>query len=48
MSTNEPAPLTPEELSAELVRLGGWLGMDELVVERRGDLAPSIRRLLGA
>ena len=26
--------------SAELVRLAGWLGMDELTVEPRGDLAP--------
>ena len=31
---------TAEELSAELVRLAGWLGMDELTVEPRGDLAP--------
>ena len=38
------APLeTAEELSAELVRLAGWLGMDELTVEPRGDLAPLLR-----
>jgi uncharacterized protein YcaQ len=35
---------TAEELSAELVRLAGWLGMDELTVEPRGDLAPLLRR----
>ena len=34
---------TAEELSAELVRLAGWLGMDELTVEPRGDLAPLLR-----
>ena len=38
------APLeTAEELSAELVRLAGWLGMDELTVEPRGDLARLLR-----
>jgi uncharacterized protein YcaQ len=34
---------TAEELSAELVRLAGWLGMEELTVEPRGDLAPLLR-----
>jgi hypothetical protein len=34
---------TAEELSAELVRLASWLGMEELVVEPRGDLAPLLR-----
>ncbi|WP_370864514.1 winged helix-turn-helix domain-containing protein [Nocardioides agariphilus] len=34
---------TAEELSAELVRLAGWLGMDSLTVEPRGDLAPLLR-----
>ena len=34
---------TAEELSAELVRLAGWLGKDELTVEPRGDLAPLLR-----
>jgi uncharacterized protein YcaQ len=34
---------TAEELSAELLRLAGWLGMDELTVEPRGDLAPLLR-----
>ncbi|HEY7178294.1 MAG TPA: crosslink repair DNA glycosylase YcaQ family protein [Gaiella sp.] len=36
-------PETAEELSAELVRLSEWLGMDSLSVESRGDLAPKIR-----
>jgi uncharacterized protein len=40
---------TAQELSAELVRLAGWLGMDSLTVEPRGDLAPLIRApLLGS
>jgi uncharacterized protein YcaQ len=34
---------TADELSAELVRLAGWLGMDELSVEPQGDLAPLLR-----
>jgi uncharacterized protein YcaQ len=34
---------TAQELSAELLRLAGWLGMDELTVEPRGDLAPLLR-----
>jgi len=34
---------TADELSAELVRLARWLGMDELTVEPRGDLAPLLR-----
>jgi uncharacterized protein len=33
-------PDMAEELSAELARLAGWLGMNELTVEPRGDLAP--------
>jgi uncharacterized protein YcaQ len=37
------APVVAEELSAELVRLAGWLGMDSLTVEPRGDLAPLLR-----
>lgn len=36
-------PETAEELSAELRRLAGWLGLDVVTVEPRGDLAPSLR-----
>ncbi|MFC5178564.1 winged helix-turn-helix domain-containing protein [Nocardioides taihuensis] len=36
-------PETAEELSAELRRLAGWLGLEEIVVEPRGDLAPALR-----
>jgi uncharacterized protein YcaQ len=31
---------TADELAAELIVLAGWLGLDEVVVEQRGDLAP--------
>jgi len=34
---------TADELSAELRRLAGWLGLDDVVVEPRGDLAPALR-----
>ena len=33
---------TAEELSVELRRLAGWLGLDDVVVEPRGDLAPGL------
>ncbi|MDP2772625.1 MAG: crosslink repair DNA glycosylase YcaQ family protein [Nocardioides sp.] len=36
-------PETGEELGAELLTLAGWLGLDEVVVELRGDLAPLLR-----
>ncbi|HWM72305.1 MAG TPA: crosslink repair DNA glycosylase YcaQ family protein, partial [Nocardioides sp.] len=36
-------PETAEELSAELRDLAGWLGLDEITVEPRGDLAPALR-----
>ena len=39
---------TAEELAAELVRLAGWLGLDEVVVAPRGDLAPSLKGALEA
>jgi len=35
-------PETGEELSTELRRLAGWLGLDDVVVEARGDLAPAL------
>ncbi|MDQ4051983.1 MAG: winged helix DNA-binding domain-containing protein [Actinomycetota bacterium] len=34
---------TAEELSAELRDLAGWLGLDDVTVEERGDLAPALR-----
>ena len=36
---------TPEQLRAELDRLAGWLGLGEIVVEPRGDLAPALAGL---
>jgi uncharacterized protein YcaQ len=36
-------PDTAEELSAELLRLAGWLGLSAVSVEPRGDLAPALR-----
>jgi len=33
---------TGEELSAELRALAGWLGLDDVVIAARGDLAPSL------
>jgi len=36
---------TAEELAAELRRLAGWLGLDDLVVAARGDLAPALSAL---
>jgi uncharacterized protein len=34
---------TADELSAELRALAGWLGLDDITVEPRGDLAPQLR-----
>ena len=33
---------TADELAAELRRLAGWLGLDDVVVAPRGDLAPPL------
>jgi uncharacterized protein len=35
-------PDTAEELAAELGSLAGWLGLSEVTVESRGDLAPAL------
>ena len=35
-------PETAEELAEELERLAGWLGLDEVVVVPRGDLAAAL------
>ncbi len=35
-------PETAGELAAELHRLAGWLGLSDIVVEVRGDLAPAL------
>ena len=34
---------TAEELGAELRRMADWLGLDDVVIESRGDLAPALR-----
>ena len=36
-------PETAAELSAELRDLAGWLGLDDITVADRGDLAPLLR-----
>jgi uncharacterized protein YcaQ len=39
----ESAPAeTSEELATELRRLAGWLDLDSVIVEPRGDLAPAL------
>ncbi len=35
-------PETAAELSAELRDLAGWLGLDDITIEARGDLAPAL------
>lgn len=44
----EPAapPETAAELGEELWRLAGWLGLDDVLVEPRGDLAPALTALV--
>ena len=38
---------TAEELAAELRRMAGWLGLDEVVVAPRGDLSAALAHALG-
>ncbi|MFL6157392.1 MAG: winged helix-turn-helix domain-containing protein [Marmoricola sp.] len=38
---------TAEELATELVSLAGWLGLDAIRVEERGDLSAALRSVLG-
>ena len=38
-------PETGERLAAELRRLAGWLGLEDVVVAPRGDLAPALAAL---
>jgi uncharacterized protein YcaQ len=35
-------PETATELAAELARMAGWLGLERVVIEPRGDLAPAL------
>ncbi len=39
---------TPEALAAELYRLAGWLGLTDVAVPDRGDLAPALSAALAA
>ena len=40
----EGAPAeTADELAVELRRLAGWLGLDDVVVGRHGDLSEAVR-----
>jgi uncharacterized protein YcaQ len=34
-------------LGSELIRLAGWLGLDDVEVGERGDLASAVRECLG-
>jgi uncharacterized protein YcaQ len=40
-------PQTAEELAAELTSLAGWLGLDHVSVQARGDLAAALTRTVG-
>jgi hypothetical protein len=44
----EPAPDTAEALAAELRRLAGWLGLDDVAPPERGDLAGQLSAALRA
>jgi uncharacterized protein YcaQ len=41
-------PELAEELAAELTLMAGWLGLDGVEVDRRGDLAPALRAAVAA
>src|SRR6476659_154257 len=42
-----PSPEVAAELAAELISMAGWLGLDGVVVERRGDLAAALAEAVG-
>ncbi|HVG94559.1 MAG TPA: crosslink repair DNA glycosylase YcaQ family protein [Planctomycetota bacterium] len=46
LEPGEAAGPVAERLAPELVRLAGWLGLDRVVVERRGDLHRPLRSAL--
>jgi len=42
-----PEGLVAEELAEELASMAGWLGLDRVEVEPRGDLAPALKAAVG-
>jgi uncharacterized protein YcaQ len=42
-----PGVVVAEEMAEELALMAGWLGLERVVVERRGDLAPAVRAAVG-
>ena len=42
-----PTALVAEELAEELALMAGWLGLERVVVEGRGELAPALRAAVG-
>jgi uncharacterized protein YcaQ len=42
-----PPQVVVDELAAELALMARWLGLERVVVEQRGDLAPALRRVVG-
>jgi uncharacterized protein len=42
-----PDALAAEELAEELALMAGWLGLERIVVEGRGELAPALRAAVG-